>query len=57
MAVVKTIALAKGSEVVVVNAGSAQEAAFRAEGYKAEADKTAPKAAPKTKPKAKAKAS
>ena len=56
MAAVQTIALIKGSDTVVVNAGSAQEAALRADGYKAEAEKAVPKAAPKAKAKAKPKA-
>ena len=54
MAAVETIALVKGSDTVVVNAGSAQEADLRAQGYKAEGETPAPKAAPKAKPKAKA---
>lgn len=56
MAAVQTIALTKSGETVVVNAGSTQEAALRADGYRAAADKPAPKAAPKVKAKAKAKA-
>jgi hypothetical protein len=54
MAAVETIALVKGSDTVVVNAGSAQEADLRAQGYRGEGEKPAPKAAPKAKPKAKA---
>tara|TARA_R100000234_G_scaffold47280_1_gene28283 strand:+ start:47 stop:232 length:186 start_codon:yes stop_codon:yes gene_type:complete len=41
MTAVETVALVKGSDTVVVNAGSAQEANFRAQGYKGEDEKPA----------------